>query len=314
MRKIFLVFCFFSTIAFSQKRASEAGIISDNDLYTSSVNDRYYTNGLEFFYRYLNKNGNEKISKKITEFRIGQYVYNPKTRRADNVFVNDRPFAGYLFMEAGRNIFYQNESVLKSNIQLGYVGPNAFGNEMQKAFHHIFGYKRVDGWQNQIKNTLAIQTNFLYSKKLLPTEQNVKFDMHFQSEANFGTIWNSASIGILSRIGFKKLLPIYNSNLHGATINTDAQVYKNESEFYFYFTPILTYQFYDATIQGSLFNDNSPVTRDLVPLRFQGEAGFKFRKNNWNLSYSFLFRGKEVDYPTNENYFYGSIAIGYILK
>jgi hypothetical protein len=32
------------------------------------------------------------------------------------------------------------------------------------------------------------------------------------------------------------------------------------------------------TTQGSLFNDNSAVTFDLIPIRFNGEVGFKYRK------------------------------------
>jgi lipid A 3-O-deacylase len=248
-KKFIIVFLLASSLAISQKRASEAGIISDNDLYTSSVYDKYYTNGLELFYRYLNKNENEKVSKKITEFRFGQYIYNPQTRNADEILRNDRPFAGYLFIEAGRNVFYQDESVLKANFQLGYVGPNGLGREMQMAFHDVFGYKKVNGWQHQIENALGIQTNFLYSKKLLPSKPARRLDMHFQSEANVGTIWNSLSSGILSRIGLKQLLPVYKSNLHGASVNTDSKAYRDESEFYFYFEPRLTYQFYDATVQ-----------------------------------------------------------------
>ncbi len=311
-KKFIIVFLFVNSIAFSQQKAVEAGIISDNDLYTSSVYDKYYTNGFELFYRYLDRNENEKISKKITEFRLGQYIYNPQTRNADLILSNDRPFAGYLFTEAGRNIFYRNESVLKMNIQLGYIGPNALGKEMQRAFHDVFGYKRVNGWQHQIKNALAVQGNAVFSKKISLENLGRVFDSHFNSYANGGTIWNGISIGILSRIGLKKLLPIYNSNLHGASVNADAKVYRDESEFYFYFEPRFTYQFYDATVQGSMFNNNSPVTFDLVPLRFQGEAGFKLRKNRWNVSYSFLYRGKEVDNRANKNYFYGSIAIGHL--
>ena len=67
-----------STLVFGQGKTAEIGFISDNDLYTSSKNDMYYTNGLELFYRFLSKNDNEKINKKITEFRIGQYLYNPR--------------------------------------------------------------------------------------------------------------------------------------------------------------------------------------------------------------------------------------------
>ena len=297
----------------AQKKPAEIGIISDNDLYTSSVYDKYYTNGLEFFYRYLSQNSNEKIQKKITEFRFGQYVYNPQTRNADDVNRNDRPFAGYFFVEAGRNLFYKSEDVLKTNLQLGYLGPNAFGEETQRAFHDIFGYKRVYGWQNQIKNALAIQANMVYSKKMLSAISCSSVDFHALSEVNVGTIWNGATVGVLARIALKKLQPIYDSNLHGAAINSEANAYRNQSEFYFYINPNLNYQFYDATIQGSMFNDNSPVTYDLVPFRFQGEAGFKFRKNHWNLSYSFLYRGKEIDNRANKNYFYGSIVLGYLM-
>lgn len=315
MRAYFLFFILFvSAASVSQKRGAEAGIITDNDLYTSTVNDRYYTNGLEFYYRYLNKSENEKVVKKITEFRIGQYVYTPRTREANNPIVNDRPFAGYLFAEIGRNVFYANESVFKSNLQLGVVGPNALGEDMQKVIHQLFGYKRVQGWQHQIRNTPAIQTNFLYSVKISP-EKLTKFDSHFQSEANVGTIWNSLSTGIMSRISFKKqLLKMYNSNLHGASVNNDSKVYDDENEFYFYFMPGLNYQFYDATVEGSMFDDESPVTRDLVHLRFQAEAGVKYRKKKWNLSYAFIYRGMEIDYPRNVDYYYGSIGIGYMLN
>ena len=64
-----------SALAFGQAKTTEIGFITDNDLYTSSKNDMYYTNGLELFCRFLSKNENPKINKKITEFRVGQYIY-----------------------------------------------------------------------------------------------------------------------------------------------------------------------------------------------------------------------------------------------
>jgi len=58
------------------------------------------------------------------------------------------------------------------------------------------------------------------------------------------------------------------------------QNYRTTSEFYFFISLKINYQAYDVTIQGSLFGGNSPVTFDLIPFRFQGEAGLKYRKNN----------------------------------
>jgi hypothetical protein len=311
----FALFLLTTTLIFGQARVKEFGFISDNDLYTSSKNDMYYTNGLEFFFRYLSKNNNEKINKKITEFRLGQYIYNPRFINEAAVNENDRPFTGYLFAEAGRSFFYQSESVLKTDFQLGYMGPNAFGKETQESFHHIIGYKKVYGWENQLSNAFAVQAHAMYSKKMFPSKHNDFVDLHFQSEANLGTIFTGVSTGFLARIGFKRLMPIYDSNLHDASVSTNPNY--EVREFYFYAMPSVNYQFYDATIQGSRFNDSSPVTFDLEPLRFNAEFGLKYRYNKFNISYSFLYRGRELKDPgidTNSGYFYGSIRMGFLLK
>jgi len=315
-KKAFFAFLLLTSAwAFGQGKTTEIGLITDNDLYTSSKNDMYYTNGLEFFYRFLSKNNNEKINKKITEFRIGQYIYNPRFINETAVDINDRPFTGYLFAEAGRSFFYQSESVLKTDLQLGFMGPNAFGRETQESFHHVIGYKKVYGWENQLHNALAVQVHVMYSKKLFPTKHNDFIDLHFQSEANLGTIFTGVSTGFLTRIGFKKLVPIYDSNLHDASVSATPQY--NIREFYFYAMPSVNYQFYDATIEGSMFSNTSPVTFDLEPLRFNAEFGLKYRHNNFNMSYSFIYRGRELNDPvtnTNSGYFFGSIRFGFLLR
>lgn len=302
---------FVSVVVFAQKNPAEVGIVFENDLYTSSVNDKYYTNGFEFFYRYLVQNDNEKVNKKMIEFRLGQHIFNPQTIRAADIFKNDRPFAGYLFGEIGYSTFYQNQSVLKLMGQLGYVGPNALGEEMQRSFHDVFGYRNVYGWEYQIKNALAIQANVFYSVKIAPKKES-QIDLQVQAKANVGTIFNSITVGPLARFSLKKLLPVYTSNLYDGSLRSDKN-YEEESEFYFYISPKLNYQAYDATIQGSMFNNSSPVTFPLESFRFNGEAGLKFRKNQWNLSYAFVYRGREAKNRVIQGYFFGSIGIGYLL-
>src|SRR5690606_21645767 len=101
-------------------------------------------------------------------------------------------------------------------------------------------------------------------------------------------------VGWLTRIGLEPLLPVYDSNMHGASISSVRDRYKDQTELFVYIMPALNYQVYDATIQGSLFNEDSPITYDLIPVRFQGEVGIKYRKNNWDLSYAIVYRGKEA--------------------
>ena len=309
VKKIHFVFFLCYTVQiWCQNPKSEIGLITDNDLYTSSRYDMYYTNGLELFYRYASKNNSEKVDKEITEFTLGQYIYTPRFIEAPNTALVDRPYAGYLFGEFGKSFFYKSESVVKTSFQIGYVGPNAFGEQVQSNLHEFIGYKKVIGWEYQIKNALAVQAQVLYSKKLFASSTSTAIDFHWRSEAALGTVLSGASTGFVSRIALKKLVPINDSNFYNGSIGS------NTSEFYFYIAPSINYQLYDATIQGSLFNDNSPITFSIVPFRFNGEAGFKYRKNNLNLSYVFMYRGKELYSKTISGYFYGSIGLSYLLK
>lgn len=308
-----LLVLLFSFYAEGQNHVSEVGLILENDLYTSTINDKYYTNGFELYYRYLNPTKKVNVLKKITEFKIAQYIYNPQTIRASRIDYNDRPFAGVLFAEAGIHHFYANNSVLKLKGQLGFMGPNAFGQETQRGFHTFFNYKPVSGWQYQIHNALVLQAEVFYAKKVATLNKKGTVDILAQAEVKVGTIWNQLNLGPVLRIGFKKLLPVSDSNLYDAALRYDKN-YRETSEFYFFISPKVNYQGYDSTIQGSLFGDDSPVTFPVIPFRFQGEAGLKYKKNNWNLNYTFNYTSQEVDNRVNEGYHYGSIGIGYLLK
>ncbi|AWI25144.1 lipid A deacylase LpxR family protein [Flavobacterium pallidum] len=313
-RLFFAAIFFVSYSGYSQKNPSELGLVLDNDLYVSTVSDRYYTNGFEIFYKYLGQKQTEKIHKRINEFRIGQYIYNPYNIRAADIKRNDRPFAGYLFGSYGMHTFYQNESVLKLDFQAGFVGPNAFGQEMQEFFHNTFGYVAVEGWEHQIKNALALQLNASYSHKILNSLSSPYNDFHASAEVKAGTVNSGISIGILSRLSLKPLLPMFQSNMHHASIDKDKDAFGKQNEFYLFLAPHLNYQLYDATIQGSMFSDNSPVTYDVVPFRFNAEAGLKYRKGKWDLAYVFVYRGKEPKNDGVKGFVYGSITFGYFLQ
>lgn len=314
MKKIYAITALLFFVHSYGQKPAEIGLITDNDLYTSPINDQYYTAGMEFFYRYLSDHQSEKVAKKIYDFRVGQYIYNPQSVRAEDINVNDRPFAGYLFGEFGINYFYNNESVLKLNVQGGVVGPEAGAEAVQKGLHKLIGYPTVRGWQYQITTTVAAQLGVYYSHKILGGRFKEKVDFHVLGELNAGTIWNSASIGGMMRISLKRpLQAMYNSSFHNAVLNKDKESYKQHRELFLYLNPNVQYMQYDATIEGSHFNDTSPVTFPLIPFRFNAEVGVKYRYNNWNYSYSFNYRGKELSNNVITGFYYGSIQVSYLL-
>lgn len=310
---VFFIYLFllFSIRLLSQGSSSEIGVITDNDLYTSTKNDQYYTNGLEVFYRYLSKNHHHNVLKKINEVHFGQYMYSPRRIYVDEEDMFDRPFAGYLFGEFGNTNFYANGNVFKKYFQIGLIGPNSLADKVQSGTHRLFHYPTFEQWNYQINNALGLQANFMVSLPFLTKFNNERLDFQWQSEAKIGAIFTSLSTSFVARIGIKKLLKLSESNFHGASISEDTNPKK---ELYIYMVPSINYQIYDATIQGSLINDKSPVTFDLIPIRINAELGLKYRKNNWNLSYAFVYRGKELKFYRNIGYFYGSIRLSYLLE
>ncbi len=64
-KKALFAFLILTTLTFGQGKTKEIGFISDNDLYTSSKYDMYYTNGLEFFSDSYLKTITLKLTKRL---------------------------------------------------------------------------------------------------------------------------------------------------------------------------------------------------------------------------------------------------------
>lgn len=306
---VFYLFCFVITVAFGQSVKHEFGLITENDSYLSEYQDKYYTNGLFLFYRYLANTNKKNINKKIIEFSAGQQIYNPYHGDIYLSNLQDRPFAGYLFAQASINKFYQDESLLKLSVQLGILGPGSQAEQVQNAYHGWFGFYTPNGWQYQIKNAAGVQLDLFYSKKLYPAAPSEQIDLNGIADINIGTIHTAATLGIVSRISITDLLPTFNSNIYGASVGKNNG---DNTEAYFYISPRVNYTLYDATIQGSLFDKNSPVTFDVVPFRFNVEAGMRFRYKKVNFSYSVTLNSKEVESTASRDQ-YGSIAVSVLL-
>lgn len=311
-----LLFCFFFTsfcFYSQQKFSKELSFTTDNDLYVSPNRDRYYTNGFFLEYKYLAKNENNKLEKKIIEWQIGHEMYTPNKAIVTSIFLHDRPFAAYLYGSFGINKIYKKNKILKTSIQLGFIGTNAFGKELQDFIHDIYGFNKAIGWKHQIKNAIGINFDTSYIRFLIKNEANT-FDISWVNAARLGTVYTNISSGFYMRVGFNPLIKIINSiafNTHLNDKNTNS-VRKTES--FFFIKPTLRYAFYDATLQGSFLNKGSEVTKELIPLVFNIELGLKFTANRFNFGYIFNYntsKSKELRYTYGNKY--GSINVNYLL-
>lgn len=308
------LFLFVITTVFSQQKFSkEFSFVNDNDLYVSIKKDQYYTNGIFLSYRYLASNF-KKLEKKIYELQLGHEIYTPFKPTVNSILEHDRPFAGYLYGNFGILRVYKNKSILKTTIQLGVLGPNSMGEELQKGIHRLYNFDLPDGWKYQIENTFALNFDLDYIKPL-QTDTSNHYDINFMNRLRTGTIFNEISSGFMGRIGFRELQPIDNSIAFNTSLNNDNTNYTRGIESFLYYQTSLTYVVYDATIQGSLFNNNSPITFTPTSFRFDFELGYKFTSNRWNFGYAYHFHSNKLpNLRKNKGNDYGRLFFSYLFN
>ena len=168
--------------------------------------------------------------------------------------LNDRPFAGYLYGGIGISRFYKSNNLFSTDIEMGVIGPNAKGEELQNFMHNIYNYPELLGWKHQIQNAFALNftASYLY---YFPKMSSNTLDISSFNLLKAGTVFTSLSSGIYARIGVKNLQPFSNSVAFNSNLNTNSSA---KSESFVFIKPMLNYTLYDATIEGSFSKYKQP--------------------------------------------------------
>lgn len=280
---------------YSQAFNDEIGTTSSNDFYISKK-DRYFTNGNSFHYRHcLTKNDTITVfEKKIFELESGQRIYNPFFAKAPDPTTHDRPFAAYLYVGGAFNWFYKNEKILKVTAQIGTIGPNALGQDVQTAYHKLLNVFKPQGWDYQVKNELGLNLSAEYNRLFYRTKSK-SLDVTALTSALLGNTFSGANIGVLLRLG--KVNPLYQSVSFNSLVGNKASKInqRTKNEFFVFLKPQLNFVAYDATISGGLFNvDKGPVTFDTNPLVFVQDVGASFSSPRWSTNFVVTLKSKEV--------------------
>ncbi|MET3503199.1 hypothetical protein ABIC45_004836 [Mucilaginibacter rubeus] len=297
--KLFLTLvCLLSaTCLFAQTRGHEFGIQTDNDSFLGQGSDRYYTNGIFFYYRkaLTVKPTENDLQNKVLGFELGQKMFNPQSGYVRGPFDIDRPFAAYTYIGSTLNLLYKNESNLKLGAQIGLVGPAAGGEPVQKLIHNTFGFYKLNGWQYQIKNDVELNLSAEYNKLLARTSW---VDLSFSSYANLGNGFTGAGAGGMVRLGnFNQL---FNSISTQSTVSTSGEEkLLHKHEIFFYYKPLANLVGYDATIQGSLFRKHDDpnsleVVSEKKPFIFSQQAGVAFTTSRFAFDIAAIFHTKDT--------------------
>lgn len=287
--------------------------MSDNDFYIAFQQDRYYTVGNFAYFRHAlrQENLNPKLEKKIVDFELGQKIYNPFWSHVPDPKMHDRPFAGYAYASAGIGFFFKNESILKTSVQLGILGPSARGKEVQTNFHEkvLKAYYSVEGWEYQVKDEIGLNFDLSY-QGLFYHSTNRLLDISGTSSLLIGNTLSGANAGLLIRFG--NMNPFYESSYANSRIkNKQLDNRKTPLELFLFTKPQLNFAAYDATIQGGLFRtDKGPVTFGIKHWVYSQQIGVGFAWKRLSSKLIVTLKTKEVESPAKA-YHYGSAIFAY---
>ena len=302
------------TLLFGQAYTDEIGTTSANDFYISKK-DRYYTNGNMFHYRHaLKQEGiDSTLEKKIFELESGQKIYNPFFAKAPDPATHDRPFTAYLYLGSSFNWFFRNEKMIRITAQIGTIGPNALGEEIQTSYHKFLNVFKPRGWDYQLKNEIGLNLSAEYNK-LFYRSSNKLLDLTGLSSALLGNTFSGANVGALLRFG--QINPIYESVSFNSLIGNKPSDTNGrpKKEYFIFLRPQVNYVAYDATIQGGLFRiDKGPVAFGAKPFVFVQDIGASFSSPRWSVNFVATLKTKDVQ-STATAYSYATWSVLYRLS
>ncbi|MCF8450490.1 MAG: lipid A deacylase LpxR family protein [Taibaiella sp.] len=276
----------------------------DNDFFVAI--DEYYTQGIDielvspqFQNFFVNK---VLINPRYSYVRYGMGLqhngYTPSSISSDYILINDRPFAGcILFKTFLIAINPVNNQRFSSSFYIGMIGPLAGTRQMQEGIHKALANIMPHGWQHQIQNDVALNYQIDYEKQILGIGK-------YLSVSGAGSL----SLGTLSCKGgvAGTLMAGYFSSPY-----SDVRLAKNEFSIYLYERPEVNLIGCDATMQGGMFNRNSPyIVTDskLNRFTFRNRFGIVVAYRKVYLEYFLAVVSKEFN--TGKQHGYGGVQIG----
>ncbi len=283
----------------------------ENDIFAER--DQYYTNGIAFTWihpyfiqlpltRYLPGLGRQSMN--YYGLHLRQMMFTPIHPETDEIVANDRPFAGVLYLGFFRSSTLNHlKLTLQSEIQLGAIGPLSLAESLQRSIHD----KEPNGWNFQIHNDLLINFNLRAEKTVLSTQHA---ETGLIAEIKVGSLHTNAAAGLFIRYGH--YAPHFNTL--STNISLPKGLIKHQPVQYWLYGRALGRQVgYDASLNGGLFNNNSPhylIKKQLHSQVLEAELGTVLIYKQYGLQFSYTYLSPE--FTGGGEHFWGNIKLIYI--
>lgn len=310
---------------------SEAGnpdywaIQLENDFF-AGTGDRYYTHGTQLSRMLIHEPPQwlQTIGDifpafesdgmlKAVNYTLGQKIFTPNDTEAIALAVNDRPYAGYLYVSAAllsrvssiNNVDTGN--VLE--ITLGVVGPASLAENTQTQYHELIGIDVPKGWDNQLANEPVIGMSYArFWRHITPISNTLQYGMTPHVSVALGNAYTYVASGVMMRVGSRLSSDLAPPNISPGFPGLSLFKPSQQNSWYLFAGAEGRAVARNIFLDGNTFSDSHSV--DKKQLVGDLQFGVVFQTGNMRFSISNMIRTKEYDGQKDKTHF-GAINISF---
>lgn len=284
----------------------------ENDLFAGT--DRYYTSGVKLSYLSQDK-GREELGPVFGFFAehlprmeqrdhlynigwaFGQNIYTPENTEVEQLIVDDRPYAGWLYLSG--SLHHKSErDVHIFELTLGVVGPESLGEDAQNKIHHHRDIQEAEGWDNQLGTEPGMILSYDYRWRVMRQSLAgdwLQADLLHSMGLSLGNVLTEANSGLTGRLGYN--LPF---DFQGIRIRQTGYAEPPEEENLWRRVSLYVYSgvmghavAYDVFLDGNTFTDSHSVDKHIGYA--EGVLGVGLMYGRFRLSYTHIFVSEQFE-------------------
>jgi hypothetical protein len=257
----------------------------------------YYSSGIFVSFSSL-ENTDDKLF--FNHFKIGQLIYTPSSRYEINPNLYDYPYSGYLFLERSKQKQISENSSFTFGGNIGITGDASLAKGMQNLYHDLVLDLPHLAWNSQMPQEFQINLVANYFKGF-KIEDNVNITTKLYSKIGTYQIMTGVNFGLL----------IGDINWTGFSDNL---INNSKNKLSFYLGTHQEYYFHDYKLEGSLFNEDAPLTMTSNKYRNTLEVGLKKKFKNLQILTTFNSMSKDTEKQRTSRHPFLKISLSYQLN
>jgi len=256
-------------------------------------------------------------SKSAMFLALGQSIYTPDDLSRQDLIVDDRPYAGYLYLGIGF-IKRSDRQMDTLEVDVGIVGRHSYAEDVQEQVHQWIGNTEPKGWANQLQDEPTLEITYERKWKWLKAEIGSGWGYDLIPHAGFavGNVSIYANAGAEFRVGWNRPNDFGTCTIRpgcesGAFPDDANGVRPGGSRYGVFFFLGAEGQAiaHDIFLDGNTFTESHSVEK--IPFVADFSAGLGFATSNLKLTYAVVYRTKQFESQPHNEQVFGSLLVSY---